>query len=520
MLNDLKYIFVKVLILLIIVLVYYLITNYNSNKTNTNTIETFEDKIEQEKINYLKLKETYIEPEGTSLELLYTNYSGEELNQEEWENKTFDQCIDTCNKIDKCIGFSRDAVLDTEPAKCYPRTKLDTCHSNRKGNYEQMSKSLKFNSYIKSTTPNVINTCIGDTEMTLNRLIFIKSYSMPNKYIGNNGDGRASMIDKDTSELKKKCNFKIEEGKTYIGSVSFLHIDTNQYLYRDSNNNLIFKDVNKNSTEDKQRSSFNITDGLSNGIMFKVTPVEGETTDKFMFIDNKYIKISQLNNSSKTKNSNNKDTIIKNETPEALSTFYIIDTIINSTIINNKNKIPEPSMTTPSMTESNPSMYEPSMTNPSMYETSMPNPQLSMTNPSMYESSTMEGFSNSLDKSNEISFYNNLFNTNKNQDNKILNLQNYLSDTYLKPEYNSKLMSVTKKLNDNVLNKSLSTSLSKNEEEYNLLNELNKEIEMEIANKNIDLNVKNDKIINNLDKMRITDLANDYFFMKTLSSKK
>ena len=138
----------------------------------------------------------------------------------------------------------------------------------------------------------------------------------------------------------------------------------------------------------------------------------------------------------------------------------------------------------------------------------------------MYEPSTMEGFSNSLDKSNEISFYNNLFNTNKNQDNKILNLQNYLSDTYLKPEYNSKLMSVTKKLNDNVLNKSLSTSLSKNEEEYNLLNELNKEIEMEIANKNIDLNVKNDKIINNLDKMRITDLSNDYFFMKTLTSKK
>ena len=31
---------------------------------------------------------------------------------------------------------------------------------------------------------------------------------MPNKYIGNNGDGRASMIDKDTSELKKKCNFR------------------------------------------------------------------------------------------------------------------------------------------------------------------------------------------------------------------------------------------------------------------------------------------------------------------------
>jgi hypothetical protein len=486
MLSDLKYIFAKVLIILIIVLIYYLITKYNTTENNKNNIETFEDKIEKEKINYLKLKETYIEPEGTTLELLYTNYSGDELNQEEWENKTFDQCIDTCNKMDKCIGFSRDAVLDTEPSKCYPRTKLDMCHSNRKGNYEQMSKALKFNSYIKSTTPNVINTCIGDTALTLNRLIFIKSYSMPNKYIGNDGDGRASMIDKDTSDLKKKCNFRIVEGKTYIGTVSFLHIDTNQYLYRDNNNNLIFKDINKNSTEDKQRSSFNINDGISNGIMFKATPIEGETTDKFMLIDNidnKYIKVSTLNTNTNTKN--------KNDTPEALSTFYLIDTIINSNIIDNKNKIPQTTKTS--------RRPIPSTTNPSRIpNTTIPN---------------IEEFTDnlSLDKSNEISFYKNLFNPNEN-----LNLPNYVKDTYLQSNNNSKFMSISKKINDDIINKSLSSSLTKNEKEYNFLNELNKEIEKEITNQNMDLNGKNDKIINNLDKMRITDLANDYYFMQTL----
>ena len=67
MLADLKYIFAKVLIILIIVFIYYLITKYNMPNKN-NDIETFEDKIEKEKINYLKLKETYIEPEGTTLE--------------------------------------------------------------------------------------------------------------------------------------------------------------------------------------------------------------------------------------------------------------------------------------------------------------------------------------------------------------------------------------------------------------------------------------------------------------------
>ena len=88
MLLDLKYILPKILVILIILLAYYLIDKYYH--TNVNTIETFAEKIEKEKNNYLKLKETNIEADGTTLDLLYVNYVGEEVNKDIWEGKTFD----------------------------------------------------------------------------------------------------------------------------------------------------------------------------------------------------------------------------------------------------------------------------------------------------------------------------------------------------------------------------------------------------------------------------------------------
>jgi len=103
------------------------------------------------------------------------------------------------------------------------------------------------------------------------------------------------MIDINTSEIKQKCNFRIEPGKDGVGTVSFLHIASNKYLYRNNEDILIFKDIN-NKTEDKQRCSFNINDGVSNGILFKVMPIEGETTDKYIIIDNTYLKISKIKN--------------------------------------------------------------------------------------------------------------------------------------------------------------------------------------------------------------------------------
>jgi len=582
MLADLKPIFGKVLVILIIVLVYYLITKYNNENRNeiNNTFEAFENNINKNKTDYLKLKETYIEPQDTSLELLYTNYSGEELNKDTWEDKTLDQCIDTCNKMNNCIGFSRDSVLDTEPSKCYPRTIIDKCHSNRKGNYKQMSNAIKYNSYIKSNTPDIVNKCIGDTELTLNRNIHIKSYLMPNTYIGNIGDGRVSMVDIKTSSFKQNCNFRLEKGKEGVGSVSFLHIDTNQYLYRDNNNMLIFKNINNTKTEDRQRVSFNIIDGLSNGIILKVIPIEGETTDKYIMIDEPYLNISTINDDNITK----KNKYTKN------ATFYIVDNIINTQIIDNKNKIsnttrptpihtpihttrptsistnspiptpinsrrptptpinsPRPiptstNSTRPIPTSTNSPRPIPTSTNstrPIPTSTNSPRPIPTSTNstrpiptstnstrststptstnsprpiPTYTNNSINEGFVNELDTTNNIDFYNQLFNPNDK-----INLSNYLEDNYLQSEYNSNITHINKKMNESVLTKSLSNSISKNEEEYKKINDLNKEIEKEINNKNINLDAKNDKIINNLDKMKIKDLANDYFFLKTIS---
>mgnify|MGYP003989118187 FL=1 len=166
MLADLKPIFGKVLVILIIVLIYYLITKYSNIELTKETIEPFEETINNEKNNYLKLKETYIKSNNTNnktLDILYSNHINNEDNEDKsiiWKNKTLDQCIDTCNKLDKCIGFSRDNVLDTEPAQCHPRINSSHCYSNRKGDYKQMSNAINYNTYIKSETPNSINNCI------------------------------------------------------------------------------------------------------------------------------------------------------------------------------------------------------------------------------------------------------------------------------------------------------------------------------------------------------------------------
>jgi len=473
MLADLKPIFAKVLVILIIVVVYFTITKYSNIELFEEISEPFENTINNEKTNYLKLKETYIKPNTKTLDILYSNRVNNEENEENednenklstWKNKTLDQCIDKCNNLDKCIGFSRDNVLDTEPADCHPRINSSQCYSNRKGDYKQMSNAIKYNTYIKSETPNSINNCIGDIDLTLNRVIFLKTYSMPNKYIGYNNDARVQIIEKDTKNFKIKCSFRIEAGKEGSGTVSFLHIDTNKYLCRDKNNDLIFKELNKNSTENKQRCSFNINDGLSNGIILKSLPIEGEVVDKYITLTNNYLKIISKNNKME------------------LLTFYIVDTINNTTIITNKNKIN--------------------------------NSKDNKISNNKMNTNINEAFTLNLDNNETLPLYNNLFNENNNNN---INIDNYLEDNYLNKNIKNEILQSTKKLNNNLINKKLTTSKNKNKNEYNIIKELNKEIENEISNKNVNINKKNTDISNNLNKMRIKDLANDYFFLKSIS---
>ena len=140
-----KHIIIKLLCILLFIFIFYKLTDGSSSNNINSQIDTFTNDIENEKINYIKLRETYIEPKDTSLELLYANYLGEEVGNGVWENKTLDQCTDICNSIEGCVGFTRDLVLDTEPAKCYHHNVLDKCYSNRKVDLSQMQNAIKFN---------------------------------------------------------------------------------------------------------------------------------------------------------------------------------------------------------------------------------------------------------------------------------------------------------------------------------------------------------------------------------------
>ena len=57
--------------------------------------------------------------------------------EKEWKDINLHQCIDRCNQIEGCVGFSRENVNDNEKASCYPKSILSQCHSSRKGDFEQ-----------------------------------------------------------------------------------------------------------------------------------------------------------------------------------------------------------------------------------------------------------------------------------------------------------------------------------------------------------------------------------------------
>jgi hypothetical protein len=121
-----------------------------------------------------------------------------------------------------------------------------------------------------------------------------------------------------------------------------------------------------------------------------------------------------------------------------------------------------------------------------------------------------------LDTVNDISLYKSIFTTPTN-----LNINNYIDDNYSATagtgNSGSTFFSISKKMNDIVINNQLSKSLTKSQDEFESIKKLNLEIEKEIANINMGLNAKNDKIYNNIDKMRITDMATDYYTLKNIN---
>lgn len=519
------YIIVKILIILAVVLLF--INLYRKSQESSSNLEGFE-----QQQDYLKLNETYIEPEGTNLQLLYANYYGEESTQPQdtWQNKTLEQCVDLCNQLEGCSGFSRRAnVADTAADECYPRSKIGVCHSARKGDSSQMQNAIKYNSYIKTSSGSIpssnsnsnaikrnkngdiLTKCIGDPDMTLQRAVYIKSQMFPNKYIGTLGDGLAMLVDKAASDFDSKCKFRVEIGQDGIGTVSFLHINSNKYLSRmavslssDSsrdNEFIGFKDISNGGTEDKQRASFNIHDAMKNRMKFQCMRVNGENVDKYIVInkDNQnYLLCSEIDSLP----------------TEELYTFNIIDSIIASNIINSKDKIPSTTMPNniPSTTMP-PSTTYPATTMPisnsdessgkeSFFEVDAIGNQITQaTNPNVLTA-------NNLDTSNQLPLYNNIYAPPSQ-----VKIADYLSDNYGATQFNN-YTTINKKASDIMIQKQLSNSLSKNQETYNALNQLNLEIEREIAGLNMDLNGKNDKVVSNIGRMQLADMAKDYYTLK------
>lgn len=541
------YVIVKILIILGLILLF--LNLYSKSQQGNEGFATQQD--------YIKLNETYIEPEGTNLQLLYANYYGEESEPplDKWSNKTLEQCVDLCNQLDGCRGFTRRAnVADTSADECQPRSKIGICHSVRKGDSLQMQNAIKYNSYIKTssktsskTASDILTKCIGDPAMTLQRAVYIKSQMFPNKYIGTLGDGLAMLVDKTSSDFDIKCKFRVEVGKDGIGTVSFLHINSNKYLYRMPDTNptttnpanttipattipsitlanyefMGFKDISAGGTEDKQRASFNILDAMKNRMKFQCMRVDGENIDKFIVI-----------------NKDNQNYLLCGEIDmlptEELYTFNIIDSVLSSNIINNKDKL--------HINNTNNSSH-PDKASTTIHKTRIANTIIPMTTiaqdagmPTMTimtsgENDNKESFfavdaignqivnesidsngitASKLDTSSEFALYNNIYNTPSH--NKI---GEYLSDNYGAKQFNN-YISINKKANDIILQKQLSKSLASNQETYNALNQLNIEIEREIAGLNMDLNAKNDKVVNNLGRMQLADMARDYFTLKNV----
>lgn len=315
-------------LLIVVSLIVVILTRKHIKK---DELEAFTNKIEEEKNEYFKYTETILDNKDQNINKLYENYSGEGKGLTEWKHLNLHQCIDRCNKIDNCIGFSRDLVNDDEKASCYPRNILSTCHSSRKGNFEQRQEAINYNTYIKRNIEEQRTRCIGDDDMTLNRLILLKPYAYPNKYLGllNN---KVQCVTKKNNEMMALlfCKFKIEIGKEGSGTVSLRHVETGKYLYRDINDVLICKKIDMSSTNEKQRASFYLNDGLSNQIVLRCMILKGEKMTRYVSVDKRGKYLNIISSVELNKNDNKYLELL---------TFDIVDFISNNTIISNNNDI-------------------------------------------------------------------------------------------------------------------------------------------------------------------------------------
>lgn len=503
-----------IFILLVLAIISYIVYNY----VPLNSMEKFENSV-----NYLRLSETYIDDndKNLKLDLLYANYSGEEVNKDLWENKTLSQCMDTCNKLEGCVGFSRSIVGDNEQAICYPRTAIDKCHSYRKGSFAQRQNALAYNTYVKSSTEGALTKCLGDSHLTLGRTVYIKSYAHPDKYIGLNTNGEIGLVPKNQSgiDFGKAVQFSIDAGLEGSGTVSFRHLATGKYLYRSSEgvgDMIIGKslELNKITTEEKQRASFHLEDGLSNNVVIKCVPLTLENAARYVSVYPKNTAYLNVRTLSDLENVDTEEGKTKKQLKKAKSiTFEIVDEVIHSSVIDNRKYITdimEPVRTypaTPNMVVSTDEVVVPKIRK-------YPNENIIQSFADVNTAADKQKLSNSMD---DYNYYKLMSGHTEKKD-----LQNYIQDKYLNNPAQNEIRKMEgdlfAKLNMSNAKMNLEDATKKAQERYNTLRQMNMTIEDMIAKENRGINGVNERLINNVDKMKIKDLSSDYFFLKNLMS--
>ena len=541
---KLQRLILTLIILIVVIYIIYKFTPSNdkleyfeSNTITANTIahsgEHSGEHTAAHKTNeYLKLGETYLDDSDKNLKLnlLYANYSGEEANKDNWSNKTLSQCTDTCNKLDSCVGFSRDIVGDDEPAICYPRTAIDKCHSYRKGSFSQRQHALAYNTYIKSSTQSALTKCLGDSKLTLGRTIYIKSYAHPDRYIGLTTNGEIGLIQRNESgvDFGKAAQFVINSGMDGSGTVSFQHLATGIYIYRDSGDMIVGKTLSVSdgviTTEDKQRASFNIEDGMSNNIVIKCLPLQLENTDRYVSVypkNNKFLNVRAITDLD-IENTEHTVTTAKRGKKLKMITFEIVDIVVSSSIIDSRKYIKnvmEPMRTYPATP--NRQIATTGVVAPIIRKYPADNLIQSFTDVS---TGTSTGSSTGtiptvpLDMSMDNYNYYKLLNGSTNQK----DLENYVHDKYLDNQQNDNMLKIQSdliaNLNTSHATSSIGDATQKAMAKYASLKAMNSHIESMLNTDNTYVESTSNKLTNNLDKMKIQDLSKDYFFLKNLSS--
>lgn len=476
----------KPIIVFMSLLFLLLLTKFVLNLTNKNEYETFVNQLDNENNNYIKYEETLLDTKDQNINSLYKGYSGEGHGQKEWKHMNLHQCIDRCNTMDNCIGFSREDLNDNEKGSCFPRNILSKCHSSRKGNFEQRQKAMMYNTYLKGDIQNQMTRCIGSEKMTLNRIVLIKPYAHPNKYIGlyNN---KVQLIDKDTNPVNTflACKFKIEVGLEGSGTVSFKHVETNKHLYRDNNDILVCKKIDKTSTDERQRASFYLHDGLSNQVIINCMLIRGEKVSRNISCDRKGRLLKIVT-----------DAVLNEFSKKYLEylTFDIVDYINNNQIIQNKEMLTNIDRRVEGMRGGHP-LFNKKGENSKKKEEFQSSNSIEEDRMELYQ--YLDSGIPSGEYASEI--------VENNEQNRQINIGKFKSTSDI----------------DSAFNKILDADRSEDfgESVYDNAVKFNKDLfdsTNGIMSKTKEIENKINNSFHNLDKMRIQDMSRDYFYLKNI----